>query len=52
MKVSHRLHLTIMPAGLAVLLLAGLGYWGQYARTAPELVLVGGPREALRAACA
>ncbi|MBC7674375.1 MAG: hypothetical protein H7247_18300 [Polaromonas sp.] len=40
MKISHRLYLTILPAGLAVLLLAGLVYWGQYARTAPEFVLV------------
>lgn len=42
MKISYRLYLTIMPAGLAVLLLAALGYWGQYARTAPAMVLVGG----------
>lgn len=42
MKISHRLYLTIMPAGLAVLLLAALGYWGQYAHTAPAVVLVGG----------
>jgi signal transduction histidine kinase len=39
-KISHRLYLTVLPAALAVLLLAALTYWGQYARTAPELVLV------------
>jgi signal transduction histidine kinase len=41
-KISHRLYLTVAPAILAVLLLAGLIYWGQYARAAPELVIVGG----------
>lgn len=42
MKISHRLYLTIAPSVLAVLLLAGLMYWGQYAHTAPEIVIVFG----------
>ncbi|MES2178854.1 MAG: hypothetical protein V4550_13415 [Gemmatimonadota bacterium] len=42
MKISHRLYLTVAPSILAVLLLAGLIYWGQFSRTAPELVIVGG----------
>ena len=42
MKISHRLYLTVAPAILAVLLLAGLMYWGEYGRAAPELVIVGG----------
>jgi len=42
MKISHRLYLTVMPAVLAVLLLASLAYWGQYAHTAPGFVLVVG----------
>ena len=42
MKISHRLHLTVAPAILAVLLLIGLRYWGEYGRTAPTLVLVSG----------
>jgi signal transduction histidine kinase len=41
-KISHRLYLTVAPAILAVLLLAGLMYWGQYAHTAPEVVIVVG----------
>ena len=40
MKVSHRLYLTVTPAIIGVLLLAGLAYWGKYERTAPELVIV------------
>ena len=40
MKISHRLYLTVAPAILAVLLLIGLRYWGEYGRTAPTLVLV------------
>jgi signal transduction histidine kinase len=41
-KISHRLYLTVAPAILAVLLLAGLMYWGQYAHTAPEVVIIFG----------
>ena len=40
MKISHRLYLTVAPAILAVLLLVGLRYWGEYGRTAPTVVLV------------
>lgn len=43
MKVSHRLFVAVIPAVLGVLLVAALGYWGEYGRTAPEwLVVVGG----------
>lgn len=42
MRISHRLYLTIVPAVVAALLMAGLLYWGQYARQAPEIVLVAG----------
>lgn len=42
MKISHRLYLTVAPAILAVLLLAGLMYWGQYAHTTPGVVIVVG----------
>ena len=40
MKVSHRLYLASVPAVLGVLAVAGLAYWGQYAHTVPELLLV------------
>jgi signal transduction histidine kinase len=40
MKVSHRLYLASLPAVLGVLTVAGLAYWGQYAHTIPELLLV------------
>jgi signal transduction histidine kinase len=40
MKVSSRLYLTVTPAVLGVLALAGLAYWGDYARQAPELLIV------------
>ena len=40
MKVSHRLYLASVPAVLGVLAVAALAYWGQYARTVPELLLV------------
>ena len=36
MKVVHRLYLMMAPAVVAMLLLAALAYWGQYARAAPE----------------
>jgi signal transduction histidine kinase len=41
-RISQRLYLTVMPAILAVFLMAGLFYWGEYARSAPATVLVGG----------
>src|ERR1700754_3393646 len=39
MKVSHRLYLTVLPAVLGVLTVAGLAYWGQYAHVVPSVVL-------------
>ncbi len=42
MKISHRLYLTVAPAVIAVFLLAGLRYWGEYGRTAPEGVIAFG----------
>jgi signal transduction histidine kinase len=41
-RISQRLYLTVMPAILGVLLMAGLFYWGEYARAAPAIVLFGG----------
>jgi signal transduction histidine kinase len=41
-RISQRLYLTLMPAILAVFLMAGLFYWGEYARSAPAIVLFGG----------
>ncbi|HEY4307544.1 MAG TPA: hypothetical protein VGM82_23925 [Gemmatimonadaceae bacterium] len=40
MKIAHRMYLTVVPAVLGVLVVAALGYWGQYAHTVPYLVLV------------
>ena len=40
MKIGHRMYLMVLPAVLGVLVVAGLAYWGQFARTVPELVLV------------
>lgn len=42
MKISHRLYLTVTPAILGVFLMAGLAYWGEYARHAPGIVIVSG----------
>lgn len=42
MRVSQRLYLTVAPAILGVFLMAALMYWGEYARKAPEVVIVGG----------
>lgn len=39
MKVSHRLYLTVVPAVVGVLTVAGLAYWGRYAHVVPEVVL-------------
>jgi signal transduction histidine kinase len=41
-KVVHRLYLMMAPAVVAMLLLAALAYWGQYARAAPETLTVVG----------
>jgi signal transduction histidine kinase len=40
MKISQRLYLTVAPALLGVVLMAGLLYWGRYAFVAPTIVLV------------
>ena len=40
MKVGQRLYLAVLPGVLGVLLVAALGYWGQYAHTVPEALLV------------
>ena len=40
MKVGQRLFLTVLPALLGLVLVAALAYWGRYASTAPELVVV------------
>ncbi|HEY4217227.1 MAG TPA: hypothetical protein VGM67_08815 [Gemmatimonadaceae bacterium] len=42
MKISYRLYLTVAPAILGVLLIAGLFYWGQYAHVVPHAVLLVG----------
>lgn len=42
MKVTHRLYLMMAPALVAMLLLAALAYWGQYARAAPETLTLWG----------
>src|SRR6476469_6809498 len=40
MKVGQRLFLAVLPAVLGLFLVAALAYWGRYAHTAPELVIV------------
>ena len=40
MKVSQRLFLGVVPSVVGLLTVAGLAYWGQYAHTAPVLVVV------------
>ena len=40
MKISHRLYLTALPSVVGVLAVAALAYWGQYARTVPQLLLI------------
>jgi signal transduction histidine kinase len=40
MRTSQRLFLAVIPAVLGVLTVAGLAYWGEYARAAPEIVVV------------
>ncbi len=39
MKVSQRLFLGVVPSIIGLLCVAGLAYWGQYAHTAPSLVV-------------
>jgi signal transduction histidine kinase len=40
MKVGQRLFLAVVPAVLGLFLVAALAYWGRYARSAPELVII------------
>ena len=40
MKISQRLFLGVIPSIIGLFTVAGLAYWGQYARSAPELVVV------------
>jgi len=39
MKISHRLFLGVIPSLVGLFTVAGLAYWGQYAHTAPQLVV-------------
>jgi signal transduction histidine kinase len=39
MRTTQRLFLAVIPAVLGVLTVAGLAYWGEYAHTAPEIVV-------------
>jgi signal transduction histidine kinase len=40
MRVGQRLYLAVLPAVLGVVLVAALGYWGQYHETVPGIVVV------------
>lgn len=40
MTVSQRLYLAIVPAIVGIFAVAGLAYWGQYGRQAPELLVI------------
>lgn len=40
MRVSTRLYIAVIPAVLGMLTVAGLSYWGRYARVAPPYVIV------------
>jgi len=42
MRVGQRLFVAVVPAVIGVIAVAGLAYWGQYARTAPLAVIVVG----------
>lgn len=39
MRTSQRLFLAVIPAVIGVFAVAGLAYWGEYARTAPHIVV-------------
>jgi signal transduction histidine kinase len=39
MKISHRLFLGVIPSVVGLFTVAGLAYWGQYAHTAPQVVV-------------
>ena len=40
MKIGQRLFLAVVPAVFGLFLVAALAYWGRYARSAPELVVI------------
>lgn len=40
MRIAHRMYLTVVPALVGVLTVAGLAYWGQYEHRVPTLVLI------------
>ena len=40
MKIGQRLFLAVVPAVLGLFFVAALAYWGRYARSAPELVVI------------
>jgi len=40
MKIGQRLFLAVVPAVFGLFLVAALAYWGRYARSAPELVII------------
>ncbi|MGH7654763.1 MAG: sensor histidine kinase [Gemmatimonadaceae bacterium] len=40
MKTSRRLFLAVLPAVFGVLTVAALAYWGEYAHSAPEIVVI------------
>jgi signal transduction histidine kinase len=39
MKISHRLFLGVIPSVVGLFTVAGLAYWGQYAHSAPQMVV-------------
>ncbi len=39
MRIAHRMYLTVVPALLGVLVVAGLAYWRQYGHQVPQLVV-------------
>ena len=39
MKITQRLYLAVLPSVVGVLTVAALAYWGQYARSVPEIFL-------------
>jgi signal transduction histidine kinase len=40
MRIGQRLYLAVLPAVLGMMLVGALAYWGQYAHTVPEVVVV------------
>ena len=40
MRIGQRMYLALLPAGLGVMTVAGLAYWGRYAHAAPEWLIV------------